>query len=68
MGTRAARRVEDRWLATEIDAELAADERGWLSGIPGYDPSDCRHGCNGWPCSSEQCTFICHEGLPVKTS
>ena len=51
----------------EVDAELAPDPREWLAGIPGYDSSDCRHGCNGWPCNSEQCTFVCHEGLPVKT-
>ncbi len=25
-----------------------------------YDPSDCRHGCNGSPCGSEECTFTCH--------
>lgn len=58
---------EQRALAREVDAELAPDEREWLGRIPGYDFSDCRHGCNGWPCGSERCTFVCHEGLPVKT-
>jgi hypothetical protein len=65
--TRWRKRVEARQLAAEVDAELAPDPREWLAGIPGYDSSDCRHGCNGWPCNSEQCTFVCHEGLPVKT-
>lgn len=30
--------------------------------IPGEDPSDCRHGCNG-DClegGSDVCTFTCH--------
>lgn len=26
------------------------------------DCIDCRHGCNGSPCGSEACTFICHPG------
>lgn len=62
MGTRAARRIEARQLAAEVDAEMAPPEREWKAGLgPLYDLSDCRHGCNGRPCGSEQCTFICHE-------
>ncbi len=68
MGARAARRMEARQLAAEVDAELAPDDRERMAELgPLYDLSDCRHGCNGWPCGSERCTFVCHEGLPVET-
>lgn len=67
MGARAARRMEARWVAAEVDAELAPDDRERFAGLPGYDASDCQHGCSGWPCTSERCTFTCHEGWPVKT-
>ena len=65
MTARYARRMEARWLAAELAPEADSD---WLASIdPLIDVSDCRHGCNGWPCSSEQCTFICHEGWPMRT-
>lgn len=25
---------------------------------------ECHHGCNGVPCGSERCTFLCHQGVP----
>jgi hypothetical protein len=59
--------MEARWVAAEVDAELAPDDRERFAGLPGYDASDCQHGCSGWPCTSERCTFTCHEGWPVKT-
>lgn len=63
-----AKRAEARQLAAEVGAELAPPGREWMAGLgPLYDLSDCRHGCNGWPCGSEQCTFTCHEGLPAET-
>jgi hypothetical protein len=66
MGSRAARRIEARWLSTEIDTALAPDDSEWMAALsPPYDGSDCQHGCNGWPCGSGRCTFTCHEGLPV---
>jgi hypothetical protein len=57
---------EYRQLARELAPET---DIGWLAALQPalYDLSDCRHGCSGWPCNSERCTFTCHEGLPVKT-
>ena len=53
MGTRAAKRAEARTRLRELA------DRGFVPGLY-EDHSDCRHGCNGSPCGSEQCTFICH--------
>jgi hypothetical protein len=65
---RQANRRERRQVGRLVDAELAPDDREWMASLgPLYDMSDCQHGCNGWPCGSERCTFVCHEGLPVKT-
>jgi hypothetical protein len=62
MGARAAKRLEARELAAEVDAELhlEPDFEHIATLGPLYDPSDCEHGCNGSPCGSERCTFICH--------
>lgn len=65
MGTRAAKRLEERELAADIADELhpqpGLDHRAALGLL--YDFSDCEHGCNGdSPCGDEQCTFICHPG------
>jgi hypothetical protein len=67
---RRVRRRERRDLEREIASEFRPVDVEWLASLEPalYDLSDCRHGCNGWPCGSERCTFICHEGLPVKTS
>jgi hypothetical protein len=63
MGTRAAKRLEVRELAAEVDEELhpRPDLEHMATLGPLYDLSDCEHGCNGdSPCGNEQCTFICH--------
>jgi hypothetical protein len=62
MGTRAAKRLEARQLAAEIDAELHPQpDLGHLTSLGALiDLSDCEHGCNGSPCGSERCTFTCH--------
>ena len=53
---------------TQIGGARNPKVRDWLASLQPalYDLSGCRHGCNGWPCGSEECTFICHEGLPVR--
>ena len=64
--TRWRKRVEAR----ELERKLAPEtDLEWLASLQPslYDLSDCQHGCNGWPCGSERCTFVCHEGLPVET-
>ena len=62
MTARYQKRIEGRQLASEIADELHPQpDLEWLATLgPLYDLSDCRHGCNGSPCGSEQCTFICH--------
>ena len=62
METRRAKRIEARQVADEIAGELRPqpDLEHLASLGPLYDLSDCRHGCNGSPCGSERCTFICH--------
>lgn len=73
--TRWRKRVEQRAVRREVDAypddltegrERRIAEYGWETSEPGYDWSDCRHGCNG-DCvtggSSERCTFVCHGGV-----
>lgn len=45
--------------------ELRIAQYGWETREPGYDWSDCRHGCNG-DCvesGSDRCTFVCHGGV-----
>jgi hypothetical protein len=60
--------MEARWVAAEVDAELASPDGEWMAALgPLYDLSDCEHGCSGWPCNSERCTFTCHESWPVRT-
>ena len=62
MGARAAKRTEMRALAAEVAEELAPPREEWMAALgPLYDLSDCQHGCSGWPCGSERCTFVCHE-------
>jgi hypothetical protein len=62
IGARAAKRIEARQLAADIADELHPQPDLSHLATLGllYDLSDCRHGCNGSPCGSEQCTFICH--------
>lgn len=62
MGARAAKRLEARELAAEVDAQLHPEpDLDHLATLgPLYDLSDCGHGCNGSPCGSERCTFTCH--------
>ncbi len=64
MGARAAKRLEARELAAEIDAELHPDpDFDHMATLgPLYDLSDCEHGCNGSPSCCERCTFICPPG------
>jgi hypothetical protein len=63
MGARKAKRAEARLVLVEIEDEappaVVFDEHE-LAVIGMYE-GDCQHGCNGSPCGSEQCTFICHE-------
>ena len=63
--TRAFKRREQRELARELAPQPDLE---WLASLTPalYELSDCQHGCNGWPCGSERCTFTCHEGLPVE--
>jgi hypothetical protein len=58
MGARAAKRAERRQAFILDEDDGGASEEEAIRG-------ECRHGCNGWPCGSERCTFTCHEGLPV---
>lgn len=61
MTARKAKRMEARDVAREITLELYPGDREWLAACgPLYDLSDCEHGCNGSPCGSERCTFVCH--------
>ena len=55
MGRRAAKRAETRLLIRDLRDDLAE-----LPGLPGEEPGDCRHGCNGSPGCGPDCTFICH--------
>jgi hypothetical protein len=63
LGTRAARRLEQREFARSLMPETDAE---WLRTLgPCFTDVgiDCQHGCSGSPsCGSEACTFICHEG------
>lgn len=54
--TRWRKRVEARELEPEMTEHLRRDVPE-----PLVDPSDCEHGCNGSPCGSERCTFMCHD-------
>jgi hypothetical protein len=76
--TRWRKRQEQRELEREFAGWASwhdsAEGREWLErglaeaeGWPGWDFSDCRHGCNG-DCiargtGSEVCDFTCHPGL-----
>jgi hypothetical protein len=71
MGARAAKRAERRELDRDFAAAASFYDRTagkqWLErdlaeaeGWPYWDFSDCQHGCNGSPCGSERCTFVCH--------
>lgn len=62
METRRAKRIEAREVVDEIAEQLRPQpDLDHLASLgPLYDLSDCRHGCNGSPCGSERCTFICH--------
>lgn len=59
-GTRHRKRIEQRQVAAEVRDVLAAPSP-W---VPYVDLSDCEHGCNGSPCGSSRCTFICHPPIP----
>lgn len=65
LGTRAAKRLEARGLAAEIDGELHPlpdlEHLATLGLL--YDPSDCEHGCCGSPSCGERCTFVCHSSM-----
>jgi len=62
MTARGAKRIEARQVADDIEDQLRPqpDYDHLLTLGPLYDLSDCEHGCNGSPCGSERCTFICH--------
>jgi hypothetical protein len=71
---RVERRREQRDFSREVAAlpddltegrERRIAQYGWETGEPGYDWSDCKHGCNG-DCltgGSDRCTFVCHGGV-----
>jgi hypothetical protein len=72
--TRWRKRTEQRQLEREFAAWASwydSDEgRDWLErelaeaeGWPGWDFSDCQHGCSGSPSCGEPCTFVCHENV-----
>lgn len=60
---RKRKRAEQRAFQSALMPEASLE---WLASfIPGYDLSDCRHGCNG-DClvsGSERCSFTCHPEL-----
>lgn len=62
MEVRRAKRIEARAVAAEVDEELypQPDLEHMATLGPGYDFSDCEHGCNGDSPCGERCTFICH--------
>lgn len=72
--TRTAKLIERRMFRREVDVypddlsegpERRVAQYGWETGEPGYDWSDCRHGCNG-DCldgGSDRCTFTCDGGV-----
>jgi len=64
MAARHAKRIEARDAARDVEEQLRPrpDYDHLLTLGPLYDWSDCEHGCNGSPCGSERCTFICHPG------
>jgi hypothetical protein len=66
MTARGAKRIEARMVAADIEDQLRPqpDYDHLLTLGPLYDLSDCEHGCNGSPCGSERCTFICHPAPP----
>jgi hypothetical protein len=64
MDARRAKRIEAREVAAEIAEQLRPQpDLEHLAALGAlYDLSDCEHGCNGLPCGSARCTFICHLG------
>ena len=56
--TRAAKRIEQRAVLADWQAELDADYERSL--LPPYDITDCQHGCGGGRFCYEPCSFMCH--------
>lgn len=63
MGTRKAKRAEERLVLVEIEDDVRAPVEfdDYELAVIGMYEGECQHGCTGSPsCTGPDCTFICH--------